>query len=957
MQSPETASPTRPHGRSIRRKLIHLSLVSILPLAFVTIGVAWGIWQSYARAVESTLQETAAAMSLAVERDIATVRGQLNAVAASHLIDDRDWTKLHAFMVSITGDRPGAVVSLVDPAGQVVIQSNIPPGQPLPNLWVFERVDEQAYWQGQYLPLSSQGLTRAVIAGARPVASGLYLSLLKRQPTVALSVPVMRGGQVSHALTYSFPTASLQTFLGSVAAAPGLQLELLDRNGVVIASAGAGSAAVGSRRTSAAGAAADTAAAAAGAASASLLSSRSVSSLTGWTVLASEPRSVAFGRIRNALGTWLVGLALLVAGAVFASIALARRIAAPLHELAGRALGETETVVATQRSNILEIDALADHLQRAALAERERHADMERRIDAEHRERVASAQAVSYRARSDELRVALDAGQMGTWRLDFRSGRISVDPRLCTLWDLDDTDGLRPDIGGELDASTILGRIHRDDAGNASVSQYRDVDESRASQPFRVEFRVPTRDGGWRWLASYGNRLRDANGTVIGMIGVNFDVTARREAEQALRALEKERESLLLAERAARSMAENSNRTKDDFLATLSHELRSPLAVIVGWSQVLLGRHGQEDPELARGLRLILSSGMAQSQLISDLLDMSTITAGKMQLAWRPADLNDIVEESVAGQRPAAQEKGVALSLELDRSPVFVRADTERLRQVIGNLLSNAFKFTPRGGHVTVRITGGTSTAEVSVADDGQGIDPDFLPRLFDRYSQAQGSADRRRVGMGLGMAIVRQLVELHGGQVRAHSDGPGRGSTFTVELPLLDEGRPDLLVDAPGVTHSARTRVLVVEDQEGMRDYLTRIFQDAGMQVTSTASGAEALKVLQQQAATRPQLLVSDVGMPDLDGYQLMERIRDELGLDASTLPAIAVTAFSRTEDRDRAIKAGFQVHCVKPVQATRLIELARVLANQPPGGSMRDSMRASMRDSTNDGPIVKPG
>ena len=1029
----------RDRNRSIQQRLVGLCLISILPLAMVTIGGGWLLWQSYVRSVESSLLDTAMATSLAVDRDVATVSGKLEAIVASRLIDDRDWAGLHAFMERVASDRPGAVLSLVDPDGQVVIQSDVPPGRPLVNLWTLESSAEQASWQGHRLPLSSQGLTRRVFQTGQPAVSGLYLSLGTPQPTVALSMPVVRDGNVRHALTWSSPSTAVQSFLGGSGRST-LRLELVDAGGRVIAHSGSGSATTGTP--------AGTEPAATG--KGDFFRAHATSDLTGWSLRASEPRSVALARLGPVLGAWLGGLVFVIAGALAASLAFARRIADPLRSLSERALSGGDVGAGPIRSGILEIDTLASQLERAAEAERERHDELERRVEAERRERAASAMADAYRTRSEELRVALDGGQMGTWRLDFRTRRISLDARLCTLWDLDACDGIRPEAGGEIDADTLLSRIHPDDTGPSSVEAYQGSVDETTARPFQVEFRVRIRDGGWRWIASYGNRLRDDSGAVTAMVGVNFDISARREAEQALRdserrfaemansvplmiwvhdaqgrlefvnheylrffqvteeavradgwqalvhpddleaygseftqalrtgrpftascrvlgrgeqwrwiesygtprlaengqvlgmvgasadvterhEIEREREQLLAAERAARSVAEDNMRLKDEFLATLSHELRSPLAVIVGWGRVLLGRHGGGDPDLARGLQLIINHGMAQSQLISDLLDMSAITAGKLRLDWRPLDLNEVIDETVAGQRPAAQARSVALSFPRDPLPVFVRGDADRLRQVVVNLLSNALKFTQAGGHVEVRVQVGETTASVSVSDDGQGIEPAFLPHLFERFSQARGDAGRRHAGLGLGLAIVRQLVELHGGQLRAHSDGPGRGSIFTVELPLLDA---PLLASTPTPSAPAQDgrpiQVLVVEDQEAMRDYLARILGDAGMDVTVAASAAEALQRLGPDGF-RPQLLVSDIGMPDVDGYELMQRIRETLGLDASVLPAIAVTAFTRSEDRDRAIKAGFQAHVAKPVQATRLVELARELARVP--------------------------
>ncbi len=374
----------------------------------------------------------------------------------------------------------------------------------------------------------------------------------------------------------------------------------------------------------------------------------------------------------------------------------------------------------------------------------------------------------------------------------------------------------------------------------------------------------------------------------------------------------------------ARAEAEAASRAKDVFLATLSHELRTPLTAMLGWIRMVRG--GKLDaPTTARALEAIERNTRAQMQLIEDLLDVSRITSGKLRLDLRPVDLAAAVESAVDSVRPAAQAKRIRLDVDLTPLGGTVLGDRDRLQQVAWNLLSNAIKFTPEEGLVTVRLEPTPHRARLVVRDTGRGIDPEVLPRLFEPFRQAEEPATRRHAGLGLGLAIVRHLVELHGGTVTAASEGKGRGATFTVELPLATSASPPprtppqaqpALAGGEGLEPSetllAGLRVLVVDDERDARDLLTAVLQQHGAEATAAASAREALEAIAQAP---PDVLVADIAMPDEDGYLLLEQVRALPPERGGRIPAIAVTAYARAEDTRRALAAGFQVHLAKPL------------------------------------------
>ncbi|HUG53807.1 MAG TPA: ATP-binding protein, partial [Vicinamibacteria bacterium] len=427
---------------------------------------------------------------------------------------------------------------------------------------------------------------------------------------------------------------------------------------------------------------------------------------------------------------------------------------------------------------------------------------------------------------------------------------------------------------------------------------------------------------------------------VAAQAGVAIDNA--RLFEAAHKAAE-ERKLLLESERHARAAAERASRMKDEFLATLSHELRTPLSAILGWAHMLRTRPvGEED--LRKGLDTIERNARMQTQLIEDLLDMSRIASGKVRLDVQPVQPVTFVEAALETVRPAAEAKGVRLEKVLDSTAGPVSGDPGRLQQVVWNLLTNAIKFTPRGGKVQVLLQRVDSHVEVTVGDTGTGIEPEFLAHVFERFRQADASATRQFGGLGLGLAIVKNLTELHGGTVRVHSGGRNEGSAFTVCLPLTvmhrgDEADPRAHPGAAeaGVldfrpTDLSGLKVLVVDDQEDARELIARVLGECKAEVITASSADEALLLVERE---RPHVLVSDIGMPDVDGFELLKRVR-ALGADrGGRVPAIALTAFARSEDRTRALHHGFRVHVAKPVEPAELVAtVASVAERTGPGG-----------------------
>jgi signal transduction histidine kinase/DNA-binding response OmpR family regulator len=403
---------------------------------------------------------------------------------------------------------------------------------------------------------------------------------------------------------------------------------------------------------------------------------------------------------------------------------------------------------------------------------------------------------------------------------------------------------------------------------------------------------------------------------------LQLEIAERKQAEE-------ERAQLLIREQAARAEAEQANRTKDEFLATLSHELRTPLSAILGWSHLV--RSGKlDEPQMSRAFETIERNARSQSQLIDDLLDVSRIITGKLQIEPRPVDLCGVIEAASDAVRPALEAKSIKFEAVMASEDCLVPGDPNRLQQIFWNLFSNATKFTPEEGQVRVEVKRVDSAIRVSVSDTGVGITPEFLPYIFDRFRQADGSTTRIHGGLGLGLSIVKHLVQLHQGTVVVESQGKNQGSTFTVTLPLASAAS----IPAPEMTEETELngdslpsglarvleglRILVVDDKVDSRDLVSAILTRCGSEVNCCESATEAIKAIQDW---KPDLLVSDIGMPNEDGYSLIKKMRKLKSKRARQTPAVALTAYVTHEDRERALAAGFQMHVPKPIEPTALI------------------------------------
>lgn len=437
-----------------------------------------------------------------------------------------------------------------------------------------------------------------------------------------------------------------------------------------------------------------------------------------------------------------------------------------------------------------------------------------------------------------------------------------------------------------------------------------------------------TKDGSVIYCEWYNSVLNDEAGRLVSVLSLVLDVTARQRAED-------ERAALLVRERDARQHAEEADRLKDEFLATLSHELRTPLTSILGWASMI--RNGEvETANVGRAIETIERNARSQARLIDDLLDVSRIITGNLRLDLHPISLGPIVELALDAMRPTAHAKGISVRTEFESRGCLVRGDSNRLRQVIWNLLSNAVKFTGRGGTINLRLSCVESSARLLVTDTGEGISAEFLPYVFDRFRQAEASISRRQGGLGLGLAVVRHLVELHGGTVSSSSEGIGKGATFQVDLPLAQERRdPDRAEERKREIERRRSHdqavrldgvnVILVEDDDDSRRLLSMMLKRHGAVVTAAKSAAEALgvfkSVLNEPGARLPDILISDIGMPDTDGYELIRRLRALSSAEGGATPAMALTGYATKKDRERALAAGYQMHMAKPIEQADLI------------------------------------
>ncbi|MDQ1637226.1 MAG: hypothetical protein QOF62_565 [Pyrinomonadaceae bacterium] len=441
----------------------------------------------------------------------------------------------------------------------------------------------------------------------------------------------------------------------------------------------------------------------------------------------------------------------------------------------------------------------------------------------------------------------------------------------------------------------------------------------KQGQSWSGEFVVKRRDGTEFPALVTDSPIFNDQRELIGIVGVSVDNTSRRHTEE-------ERDKLLAREQQARAEAEDANRLKDEFLATLSHELRNPLNVVIGYAEILRrSDESQSHAFVVKAANTIRRNALAQARLVSDLLDLSRLQMGKVALNQQPVSLSTIITDAIETVRAEATAKRIELNIAMDSEILVIEGDPVRLGQVAWNLLNNAVKFTPVDGEVKIALTKDGDDAKLVIADNGQGISPDFLPHVFEIFRQADASSARRQGGMGIGLALVKQLAELHGGRVSAESEGVGAGARFSVWIPLYKAGLTGLESERTGATGALSNKfILVVDDSSETAEMLVKLMQLEGAFVESARSGAEALEIAGRKNF---DLVVSDISMPEMDGYQLLQKLRELPSM--VNVPAVALTGYGRGADVDRALEEGFAEHLTKPLDLDQLLQIVRRLTD----------------------------
>jgi PAS domain S-box-containing protein len=871
----------------LRSHLAILVAATVVPVIALAVVLVVRGHESNQASVERGMRETVHAMAFAVDREVAVAFGRLELLATSRSIDARDWPRFREEAVA-TQLAGGSWVALTDLEGRQLVNTGLPPGVPPP-------------------PRRELESFRRTIATGKPAVSNLVVAQINGQRIVILNISVERDRAVRYVLSMTAPPAVVTQVLTAQRLPAGWYAVIYDENRAIIGRTRDEARAVGQR------AAGDTSRETAGEGfvkttspegEAVYFASTRVPS-TPWRVGLGAPADVIDGALRRSLLLAFGGviLATLVAGAV--ATVLARKVARSIATLAraAEAVGRGEDFV-PEPSSITEVNAASMSLHTAGLA-LQAHAREREAGEASARQLAAIVQSSDDAIVGKTLDGIITSWNPGATRTFGYTEAEAVGQSILLI--------VPPDRHDE--EAGVLRRLR---AGEV-ISHYETVRVDKAGRRMDISLTV--------------SPIRDASGRVVGASKIARDVTERKRVEA-------ERAALLARERAARAEADAANRAKDEFLAVISHELRTPLNAVYGWARMLqAGQIAGEDAR--RALATIVRNANAQVQLIDDLLDVSRIITGKMRLAVRPVDLRSVVEGALDTVRPAADAKAIRLQSVLDPRAAPITGDPDRLQQVVWNLLMNAVKFTPKGGRIQVLLQRINSHVEIVVSDTGQGIAADVLPFIFDRFRQADSSSTRHHAGLGVGLALVKHLVELQGGAVTAQSGGAGQGATFIVKLPVTIAEIPAGPVPRAHPTASSSElvavgvrldglRVLVIDDDSDALDLASAILARAGAQVRTAISAADAMRLMQEW---RPDVLVSDIEMPGEDGYALIRKVRALDPREGGRTPAVALTAYGRIEDRMRTLSAGYTMHVPKPVDPGELTTIIASVAGRTMG------------------------
>lgn len=1035
-----TVLPIRP--RNINQALCLLLALVIVPLVLGATILLIVQWRLERELLQKQLTALAQSLVQTVEGELDYGRGQLEAIGASPVIDAQDWQQVHRFAVEVTKRRPDIHIALVSADGQVLLNSAVPWGEPLHNLWTMGQETREMLWQGRTLPLSSQALIRRVFERGQVTYSDLYYGMLLRQPRLALAVPVLRNGQVRYALMLTYPPADLQALIRSVVNAPGLRALIEDRNGIVVASSADAAVRLGDKAYAISIAPGSTTGyyelrARDGT---GVFGAYAVSPSTGFVVRASIERGFWPGRATSA--GWLALMLLALASSILLAGFFGRRLARPLRELGQWVQEGQRSLGGVGSSSIAEIDALARALRAGVEAERERSEERALRVAAQQGEELVKRSEDRLKRVLDQLfasvavldldGLVLECNEVSLRRAGVQRSSVIGKPFWeCPWWLHDGTvsqqvrqaaqraaqgETVRFDSYGKFARGELLMQdvqlspLH-DDAGRithliascvdveARVKALRELERSEArsvesarrldqahrmlqatleAAPIGIAVTDPrcqllqiNQAGaellgiasavdrnlafqslrGWRhksgvheahpllpdqWPlqraigehrvvtsiidvapADGAERRRtvlmsaapvlDATGALMAAVVAQVDISKRVAAEAALR---------------------RADRQKDEFLATLAHELRNPLAPI-RTAVELIRRRNPADSTVQRARAVIERQVTHLSRLVDDLLDVSRVTLGTIELRQAPLDLGAVATEAAESISASVETAGLTLEHRIDHPSPQVHGDAVRLSQCILNLLNNAVKFTPRGGHIVLRVGQDGPMAFVEVTDDGIGISRANLERIFELFVQERPSGFHGSTGLGIGLALTRKLVELHGGTVRASSAGPDCGSTFRVELPAW-AAAAGLPPPRGAASHGGGARVLLVDDNRDAAETLGEMLSMSGFAISIEYDGEAALRAMAHGA---PDAVLLDIGLPDIDGYEVCRRIR-RLQLSKQPL-VIALTGWGQDKDRDRATAAGFNAHLTKPVDSDRLVRLLQELLNAAEGST----------------------
>ena len=889
-----------------------LRLRAILALLVLTTSVPLGLFagilivrssHEQRALVEQRNVETARAVAVAVDQHVESARAALQALAATDLLTMPQRVTFNEAALRLVPTQPGwYAVLLVHPSGAVMADT--------------------ALGDNDIPSFTTADWVQRVVTTKLPAVSNLFQDSTAGGHFFVVAVPVVRSGEVRSVLAAQIRSSSLSEILRRQSAPPNGVMTVLDGVPVVMARTRGEAQFVGKapsndfiqvsqrmsegswRSTTLEGTPA--------------YSAMSRSPLTGWTVGIGIPAADMEAPIRGSVWALVLAGAFILAVGIGCALGLSSFIVRAMANasMGARALARGERVVA-QPSRIVEAEELSTGLLEAAMILDARIRERDQALLAERIARSASEK--------DEARLSVTLRSIG-------DAVITTDPAgHVTL-----LNPVAQALTGWTEAAAIGQPVEH--VFHIVQEDTRKPVENPVSKVFR-EGRIVglanhtvllSRDGRETPIEDSAAPIRGADGALIGIVLVFRDASERREAERR-------KQALLDREQEARRAAENLSRSKDEFVATVSHELRTPLNAIFGWVRLL--RSGNlNDAQHAHALEVVERNTRAQAQLIEDLLDMSRVVTGHLRLDMRRVELPGVIQSAVDAVRPASEAKEIEIAVDLDASVGPISGDPDRFQQIVWNLLTNSVKFTNKGGRIELTLTSEGSDAVLCVKDTGIGMSAELIPHIFERFHQGASSASRTHGGLGIGLALVRHLVEMHGGTVDAQSDGEGRGSTFVIRMPMLGTravaDRPALTaIDASGSEQGegalAGVSVLVVDDDEDARDLISTTLIHAGANVLSVSSMAEALKVL--RSAT-PQALVSDIAMPNGTGYELIREIRRITHL--AKIPAIALTAFGRVEDRERALAAGFNYHITKPVDPHYLVR-AVVMALKGQGKS----------------------